>query len=236
MTKTILNNSLKWGGVAALLASTLAISNAAEAISLIGNYSSTNDGDFTVIYNNNHVAYSFTSPSGANYQLDNIELRLSNYNTTQGDIPLLQIYADSSKTSTNPSGATLQPLLFNNPVSSSFAISNFTFTPTSSFTFVANTRYWLLVKDATGGISGFFWWANYPSYITPTGVATFDSYQFSNNNGESYVASDVRNSFNINVTESATPVPFEFEGTGGLMVVGSVWLLRRHLKKKETKV
>ncbi|MEI6330224.1 MAG: hypothetical protein WCP16_13390 [Pseudanabaena sp. ELA645] len=42
--------------------------------------------------------------------------------------------------------------------------------------------------------------------------------------------------FSFNVTE-ATPVPFEFEGTGGLMVVGGVWLLRRHLKKKkETKV
>jgi subtilisin-like proprotein convertase family protein len=42
--------------------------------------------------------------------------------------------------------------------------------------------------------------------------------------------------FSFNVNE-ATPVPFEFEGTGGLMGVGGVWLLRRHLKKKkETKV
>ncbi|MEI6328841.1 MAG: hypothetical protein WCP16_06390 [Pseudanabaena sp. ELA645] len=36
---------------------------------------------------------------------------------------------------------------------------------------------------------------------------------------------------------SATPVPFEFEPTGGLMVLGGGWLLRRHLrKKKSTKV
>jgi subtilisin-like proprotein convertase family protein len=42
--------------------------------------------------------------------------------------------------------------------------------------------------------------------------------------------------FSFNVNEP-TAVPFEFEGTGGLMVVGGVWLLRRHLKKKkETKV
>jgi hypothetical protein len=42
--------------------------------------------------------------------------------------------------------------------------------------------------------------------------------------------------FSFNVTEP-TAVPFEFEGTGGMMVVGGVWLLRRHLKKKkETKV
>jgi len=36
---------------------------------------------------------------------------------------------------------------------------------------------------------------------------------------------------------TATPVPFEFEPTGGLMVLGGAWLLRRHLKnKKSTKV
>jgi hypothetical protein len=34
----------------------------------------------------------------------------------------------------------------------------------------------------------------------------------------------------------ATPVPFEFEGTAGMAVVGGAWLLRRHLKKKATKV
>jgi hypothetical protein len=35
---------------------------------------------------------------------------------------------------------------------------------------------------------------------------------------------------------AATPVPFEFEPTGGLLVLGGGWLLRRHLKKKSTKV
>jgi hypothetical protein len=36
---------------------------------------------------------------------------------------------------------------------------------------------------------------------------------------------------------SATPVPFEFDPTGGLLVLGGGWLLRRHLKKKKyTKV
>jgi hypothetical protein len=31
-----------------------------------------------------------------------------------------------------------------------------------------------------------------------------------------------------------TPVPFEFDPTGGLMVLGGGWLLRRHLKKKKS--
>jgi len=34
---------------------------------------------------------------------------------------------------------------------------------------------------------------------------------------------------------AATPVPFEFEGTGGLLVLGGGWLLRRHLKKRAKK-
>ena len=33
---------------------------------------------------------------------------------------------------------------------------------------------------------------------------------------------------------AATPVPFEFEPTGGLLVLGGGWLLRRHLKKKKS--
>jgi hypothetical protein len=35
---------------------------------------------------------------------------------------------------------------------------------------------------------------------------------------------------------TATPVPFEFEPTGGLLILGGGWLLRKHLKKKSTKV
>lgn len=40
--------------------------------------------------------------------------------------------------------------------------------------------------------------------------------------------------FSANFSES-TPVPFEFEGTGGLLVLGGGWLLRRHLKKRAKK-
>jgi hypothetical protein len=38
---------------------------------------------------------------------------------------------------------------------------------------------------------------------------------------------------NIQFT-NATPVPFEFEPTGGLMVLSGAWLLSRHLKKKKS--
>ncbi|MCY7332935.1 MAG: proprotein convertase P-domain-containing protein [Pseudanabaena sp. CAN_BIN31] len=37
-------------------------------------------------------------------------------------------------------------------------------------------------------------------------------------------------------TIDATPVPFGFEPTGGLLIVGGAWFLRKQLKKKTTKV
>ncbi len=218
------------GGVTALLVSTLALANPAEAISLIGNYSFTNDGIGIGIESGTGIqqAVGFTLPTGSGYQLDNIVLRLNNYNTTTGDVALIQIYADAAKNSTSPLGATLQSVLFSNPISSSTAVNNFTFTPTSTFTFAADTRYWLLV-DATAG--NFDWRANNPN-ITPTGVSgiTFNGSRFSMTNGTSYVTGAVVNSFDINAT-AATAVPFEFEATGGLAILGGAWLLRRHLKK-----
>ena len=40
--------------------------------------------------------------------------------------------------------------------------------------------------------------------------------------------------FSANFSE-ATPVPFDFEPTGGLLVLGGGWWLRRHLKKRAKK-
>ncbi|PZU92470.1 MAG: hypothetical protein DCE90_18280 [Pseudanabaena sp.] len=159
------------------------------------------------------------------YQLDNIVLRLSNYNTDAGDVALLQIYADAAKTSTSPLGATLESVLFNNPTSASDAASVFTFTPTANFTFAADTRYWLLV-DATSG--SYFWRSSFPN-VTPTGIATFDSLKSSSNNGGSYFNSGSFNSFQVN----ATPVPFEFSPNFGIAVLGGGWLLRKRFKKSK---
>ena len=42
--------------------------------------------------------------------------------------------------------------------------------------------------------------------------------------------------FSANFSSAPTPVPFDFEPTGGLLVLGGGWLLRRHLKKRANKV
>ena len=210
----------------------LAVSNPADAISLIGNYSSTNDLSGSGLALTSQRTVGFTLPTGSDYTLDSISLRLGAYNTTAGDVALLQIYQDVNRNSINPKGAVLQSLLFTNPISSSDTVNNFTFAPTSTFTFLANTRYWLLV-DATAG--DYSWLANSP-FITPTGISgiTSNGYQFSNNNGTSYATSSFFNSFDIQATQVATAVPFDFDPSFGVAVLGGGWLLRKHLKKKKS--
>ena len=237
MNNTKTNNLRKMGGVTALLASTLAFANSVEAINLIGNYTPPpNDqagSGIDSIFSQRAVGFTLPAlPAGTTgYRLDSIVLRLQNY-ITPTDTALLQIYADPTGTSTSnrPLVQNLQSVLFaaNTPSGSNTA-GNFSFTPNSPFTFAANTRYWLLV-DATAGN---YTWRSNNTGITPAGVATFISpagYQISNDNGVNYASSTVFNSFNIN----ATAVPFEFEATGGLVMLGGAWLLHKHLQKKKT--
>jgi len=219
------------GGVAALLVSVLATANPADAISLIGNYSSTNDGDSSSIESSPidyKQAVGFTLPTGNPYTLDSIKLRLITYNTTTGgDVALLRIYRDTAKISSNPNGATLESVTFNNPTSSSDDAGDFIFTPTSTFTFLPDTRYWLLV-DAT---AGFYDWSANNLAITPTGISgiTHNGYQRSFDGGLSYSSDSTFNSFEIQATE----VPFEFEASGGLAILGGAWLLRKQLQKRK---
>ncbi len=204
---------------------------------MIGNYSSTNDQSSTIISVSSGTtvkAVGFTLPTGDNYTLDGIALRLQNYNTTaDGDTLLLQIYKDTAKTSTNPTGATLESLLFINPSSNSNTSASFTFMPQSTYTFLADTRYWLQLKVTAG--NNVIWRANNPSVI-PTGVATSNGYRFGNTGAAATVNSSILNSFDIQATV-ATPVPFDFDPSFGVAVLGGGWLLRKHLKnKKSTKV
>ncbi|MEI6427798.1 MAG: choice-of-anchor R domain-containing protein [Pseudanabaena sp. ELA607] len=190
--------------------------------------SSTNDGLSTPINTGGTTdkAIGFTLPTGSDYNLDSITLRLQNYSTTAGDVARLRIYEDVNKTSTNPNGATLQSLLFNNPSSSSNTINDFIFTPTSTFTLKADTRYWLRVSATSGNYN---WLGNNPP-TTPTGIAVVESYQVSSNNGSSYSSST-----NLNILDiQATPIPFDFDPSFGVAVLGGGWLLRKHLKKKQS--
>ena len=220
----------KWGGVVASLVSILALSHPAKAITLFGNYSSTNDGSSTTL-NNPQVgkAIGFTLPVATNYTLDSISLRLSSYNTTAGDVVQLQIYRDAAKTSNNPLGTTLESLTFNNPSSGSDAIGNFSFTPTTNFTFLADTRYWLLMTVPSGSVG---WRANNPQ-VLPTGITGMINNGYVAKSGTSYTPAPLFNfnSFQINAT-AATPVPFETDAApAGMAIVFGALMLRRRLQQ-----
>jgi hypothetical protein len=207
--------------------SALAISSPVEAINLIGNLPQPNNFDGDSIDPARRKAIGFTLPVGIPYTLDAITLRLSSYETFSGfDVALLRIFADATKTSTSPTGAILQSVVFNNPTSNSNLLASFVFTPTSTFTFLPDTRYWL---DVSATQAGFDWRGSDPA-VTPTSTVgvTFDNYALSTNSGVGYTITPTFNFFQID----ATPVPFEFEASGGLAVLGGAWLLRKRLQQK----
>ena len=151
------------------------------------------------------------------------------------DTPVLRIYADSTKTSTTPNGATLQSVAFINPTSFSNVIGNFTFTPTSAFTFLADTRYWLSLFSSTGD---FNWRASNPG-ITPTGISgiNYNGYEFSTDSGTSYSTTGVLNTFQINATAAgaATAVPEPASLPGYIVFLGGLLAARKIVKFRVAK-
>ncbi|WP_353851662.1 choice-of-anchor R domain-containing protein [Microcystis sp. LE19-84.1B] len=163
---------------------------------MIGNLPQNNDDGGSGISTNAVKALAFTLPAGNNYSLENAILRLGNYDP--GDVPVVQIRNDVG--GSNPGSTVLAS--FTNPTGLGAAISNYTFTPTSPFTFAAGTKYWLYVTSTSGS---FNWRSSNPS-ITPTGIATSSGARVSNNSGGSFSNSSVLNSFRINATEITGPV------------------------------
>jgi hypothetical protein len=237
----------KMGGLTALLFSTLAISNPAHALTLLGNYATATNNEAPIssigAFNglNFQAALGFDLPSGSDYTLDNISLRLDGYNTFDNlgfgnpDFAALTIFSDPSRTSNNPIGLTTAytSTRFIYPNSNSNSVANFIFEPTNSipFTFLANTRYWVLIDTDEGFFRAI---GNLGQANSPTGIATNPLIKFSNDNGSSYTSGEFFNTFEINATE-VTPIPFEFNPAYGLGILGGVWLVRKGLKKSKNK-
>ncbi|REJ45840.1 MAG: PEP-CTERM sorting domain-containing protein [Microcystis flos-aquae DF17] len=161
---------------------------------MIGNLPQTNDGNTGGISTSNVKALAFTLPAGNNYSLDNAILRLGDYET--GDNPLVQIRNDVG--GSNPGSTVLAS--FTNPTPQGAGNFNYTFTPTSPFTFTAGTKYWLYVASTSGSLT---WNGSFPSK-TPTGIATSSGYRSAI--GGSFFDSSILNSFQINATEITGPV------------------------------
>nr|WP_288137530.1 choice-of-anchor R domain-containing protein [Microcystis sp. LE17-20D] len=164
----------------------------------MGNLPQTNDNASTFLSTPAPAikALAFTLPAGNNYSLDNVILRLRDYET--GGNPLVQIRNDVG--GSDPGSTVLAS--FTNPTPQGLGTFNYTFTPTGPLTFTAGTKYWLYVTTTFGAFS---WLGSNPG-ITPTGIATLSGVRLSSNGGSSFNNSTTFNSFQINATEITGPV------------------------------
>jgi hypothetical protein len=170
------------------------------AISIIDNVPASNDNLSSTISANANTAVSFTIPAGnTDYILNSVVLRLGLYAAT-GDTPVLTIRQGGR---TNPSSNVVAN--FTNPAGQGAANRAYTFTPTTSFTFLANTRYWLYLSASAG--SGNFNWraSDNAATNTPSGIATFGAYRQTTNGGRNFSPGTNFNTFAVN----ATAVPWE---------------------------
>lgn len=170
------------------------------AISIIDNLPASNDNLFFQINSTRNTAVSFTIPAGkTDYILNAVVLRLGGYAAT-GDTPVLTIRRNSVS-GINPGSIVLAN--FTNPAGQGAATSLYTFTPTTSFKFLANTTYWLYLSASAGN----FTWrgSDDGTTNTPSGIATFGAYRQTINGGTTFSAGTNFNSFAV----GATPVPWE---------------------------
>jgi hypothetical protein len=211
--------------VIALLATTLAIADSATAINLtIGNASSN-----TFVGNiggTQTVGQSFindpTSVTGASILLNDWTFKVSDtsgFPAPLSGLATLNIYAGTGiggelKGSTGT--YTTAGSLFNDTATWTFAgglslIDNQTYTAAV----ISSATLSFAASDASPYLDG---------YLTTTNAGLAGII------GQSYDTV-----FSANFSSAPTAVPFEFDPTGGLLVLGGGWLLRRHLKKRAKK-
>ncbi|QHV01541.1 choice-of-anchor R domain-containing protein [Synechocystis sp. CACIAM 05] len=214
-------------GTLSLAALSLAFSTPAEAVVLLGNLNQGNNSGATSLRRSSHEnrriqAISFTLPSGMDYDLDSVVLRLELYSASRLTLAIRDDVGGS-----DPGINTLVEFV-PPPFETSFT-NNYTFTPISPFTFAAETKYWLV---ATGQESNsVLWKGDFPG-ITPTGIATFSGSRFSADGGNSYSNVGPVNAFQIN----ATPVPFESDALpvvgATLFMAGGLWWKKKRNQAK----
>jgi hypothetical protein len=149
------------------------------------------------------------------YNVDSVDLLLSGYT---GDVtPQLGFFQDNGAGSP---GAQAGGFLHSFPNAGTLDTFSFTTSPATPVTLAANTTYWL-VLDSAGG--DYYWWSYLPP-TPPTSTAgiTFNSVQFSTDNGASYTTFlPPAGFFQINGTAVAVPEPgsalLVMAGAGGLV-------------------
>jgi hypothetical protein len=201
-----------------------------SAVNFIGNLPS-NDGPSTILSSasgTNIKAVSFTS-SGSDYSLDDVILRLGDYDASDSFSLEIRNSAGTSPGSTVLASLGLAP----GETPQGSTNSYYRFISNSSFIFQPSNTYWLyLSMAASSGNSGSIIWRNSVPGVPPVGIATFGSYQFSNNAGASFSNSNLYNSFQINAT--AVPEPLTILGAIAAVGLGSAFKRRSNVSQNSS--
>ena len=203
-----------------------------SAVNFIGNLPS-NDGSSTILSSasgTNIKAASFTYGSGPEYYLDDVVLRLGNYDTTDSFTVEIRNSAGVDPGSTVLASLSLAP----GEIPQGSTNAYYRFISNSSFTFQPSNTYWLYLSiAASSGNSGSIIWRSSLPTTTPVGVAAFGSYRFSNNAGASFANSNLYNSFQVNATEVSVAVPEPLTILGAIAAVGFGSAFKRRSNKSQ---
>jgi hypothetical protein len=206
-----------------------------SAVNFIGNLPSNDGGSSTIVSSGsgtNVKAVSFTYGSGPDYSLDDVVLRLANYDTSDSFSVEIRNSAGVNPGSTVLASLSLAP--GQTPQGSTNAY--YRFIPNSSFTFQPSNTYWLYLSiAASSGNSGSIIWRSSapPPGTPPVGVAAFGGYKFSNNAGASFGNSNIYSTFQINATEVSVAVPEPLTILGAIAAVGFGSVFKRRSIKSQ---
>jgi hypothetical protein len=142
-------------------------------------------------------AAGFAMPSGIDYNLTAVKLRLMFYDLDS--VPVIGLYNDVAG---NPGSALLT---LTNPA---FALGTdtFTFTPAVPFLLEDNTTYWIVATNEAAIADSYRWMASFPA-VSPTGIAADAGYKFDFDIVPPSSASGTWNSYAVEGTAASVPEP-----------------------------
>ncbi len=183
----------------------LLLSQSVYATEIIGNLTGSYNAAGTMIDNLYNKAVSFQMGAAA-HTLDNVKIVLAAQGGTEASAQtFVELRGhDGTNTPTTTVIATLNPNpLTNTAYGTTPTVA--TFTPASTITLQANTKYWVVARGIA--VNFLIWNMNSSSAVPINGAGTYLVYAISYNSGTSWSSSSSYNAIQINGTPSSGSTP-----------------------------
>jgi hypothetical protein len=221
-----MNNLRKMGGVAVLLATTLAIADSALAINLsIGNSSN------NITFGGDDIGQSFINDptgTGASILLNDWTFAVIDLDFTSVPFNPVPVIGRELRVFTgNGNSGTQIGSSLTSTVTTLAGRTATRWTFAGGLTLIDNQTYTAVL---VGGTS------------FPGGILVFDASDVNpyangfTTSGSNPFSADFDTVFSANFSSAAAPVPFDFEPSAGLAVIGGLWLGRKYLKNRQNKL